>query len=209
MKRLFTSFVAILLVALTSFAQDGGSKIKFTESEFDFGKKPVGTPVTHEFEFVNVGTSPLVLENVRASCGCTTPQWPKEPIAPGQKATISATYNMGHAGAFNKSVTVTTKDGETIVLYIKGDAFDPNPPAEMPVIVEPSPAPQMIYAQPEPVVVEQPASQPVKVVAPPAPVQVVTPAPVPEEVAPKVTEKSKSEKTKKVKKNKRTAVITE
>lgn len=204
MKRLFTSFLAVLLIALTSFAQDGGSKIKFSESEFDFGKKPVGTPVTHEFEFTNVGTAPLVLENVRASCGCTTPLWPKEPIAPGQKATISATYNMGHAGAFNKSVTVTTKDGETIVLYIKGDAFDPNPPAEAPVIMEPSPAPQMIYSAPQ--VVEAPA--PVKVVTP-EPVAVVAVEPVKEEVVAKTTEKSKSEKTKKVKKNKRTAVITE
>ena len=105
-----------------------GAKIVFDETEHDFGDQAQGVPVTHEFTFKNEGTEPLVLENVKASCGCTTPFWPKEPILPGQEAKISAKYNMAKGGSFRKSITVTTKGkiegeaGERVVLYIKGNA---------------------------------------------------------------------------------------
>ncbi len=139
MKNLLTLFMMFVLATSISFAQDNtapgdatelinGPKIEFTQTEHDFGEKPQGKPVTHDFTFKNTGNAPLVLQNVKASCGCTTPNWPKEPILPGQEAKISARYNMARAGNFRKSITVTTKGdadgevGERVVLYIKGNA---------------------------------------------------------------------------------------
>ncbi|MBK6339125.1 MAG: DUF1573 domain-containing protein [Bacteroidetes bacterium] len=100
-----------------------GSKIVFKETEYNFNSRPMGTPVSHEFVFKNEGTAPLTLTNVKASCGCTTPSWTKEPIAPGETGKVAAEYNMARAGGFNKSITVTTAGGETVVLYIKGEAL--------------------------------------------------------------------------------------
>ena len=100
------------------------SKIKFDTVEHDFGNQPQGKPVTYEFTFTNKGEEPLVLENVKASCGCTTPTWTKEPVMKDKKGTIKAQYNMAREGAFRKSITVTTKDGETITLYISGNAIE-------------------------------------------------------------------------------------
>ena len=79
--------------------------------------------VRWEHLFKNEGTAPLTLTNVKASCGCTTPSWTKEPIAPGETGKVAAEYNMARAGGFNKSITVTTAGGETVVLYIKGEAL--------------------------------------------------------------------------------------
>ncbi len=122
MKHLFI-LLAFVLTAGLAKAQSGSSKIKFTEMEHDFGNQVQGKPVTYEFEFTNTGTEPIVLENVKASCGCTTPIWTKEPVMPGKKGTIKAQYNMAREGAFRKSITVTTKDGENITLYISGNAI--------------------------------------------------------------------------------------
>ncbi|MBX7225479.1 MAG: DUF1573 domain-containing protein [Chitinophagales bacterium] len=98
------------------------AKITFAKTEHNFGSQPQGKPVKYDFVFTNEGTEPLTLTNVKASCGCTTPSWPKEPIAPGETGKITAEYNMARSGPFNKSITVTTGGGETVILYIKGDA---------------------------------------------------------------------------------------
>lgn len=94
----------------------------FDALSFDFGKIKQGTPVTHEFKFTNQGAVPLIITNVQPSCGCTTPDWSGEPIPPGGKGFIKATFNAGSMGAFNKSVTVTANiDGGTMQLFIKGE----------------------------------------------------------------------------------------
>lgn len=124
MKYIFTLFF-LAIAGNAVFAQQElvtTSKIKFDKTEHDFGKQPQGKPVSYEFVFVNTGTKPLILTDVKASCGCTTPSWTKEPVMPGKKGTIKAQYNMSKEGDFRKSITVTTADGETIVLYIKGFA---------------------------------------------------------------------------------------
>lgn len=72
----------------------------------DFGKIKQGVPVSHEFTFTNTGKTPLVITNVQASCGCTTPAWTKDPIPPGGTGFIKATYNAAAMGGFNKTVTV-------------------------------------------------------------------------------------------------------
>jgi hypothetical protein len=88
----------------------------------DFGKIKQGVPATHEFKFTNKGKVPLVITNVQASCGCTTPDWSKEPIPPGQQGFIKATFNAASAGAFNKTVTVTANvDPGFMQLSIKGE----------------------------------------------------------------------------------------
>ena len=124
MKHLFILLSIFLLTTITKADPPAASKIKFSEKEFDFGTVPQGKPVTHEFEFTNTGAEPVVLENVKASCGCTTPTWTKEPVMPGKKGSIKAQYNMAREGSFRKSITVTTKDGETVELFISGNAVE-------------------------------------------------------------------------------------
>ena len=83
--------------------------IEIAEKTYDFGViKEEDGRVSHVFTFKNVTEGPLTIKNVRASCGCTTPAWSKEPIASGKQAQITVTYNAsGRPGAFHKSVTVT------------------------------------------------------------------------------------------------------
>jgi hypothetical protein len=96
----------------------------FDSQSFDFGKIKQGTPVTHEFKFTNNGGVPLIITNVQASCGCTTPDWSRDPIAPGGQGFIKATYSAASAGNFNKSVTVTANvDGGMVQLLIKGEVL--------------------------------------------------------------------------------------
>lgn len=97
---------------------------KFTDTSHDFGtfKEEVGK-VSHTFEFTNTGNSPLILTNVQASCGCTTPKWSKKPVAPGQKGFVVVTYNAkGRPGPFTKTITVSNNSEEAkILLNIKGE----------------------------------------------------------------------------------------
>src|SRR5215467_5154928 len=76
------------------------------ESTFNFGKIPQGRPATHNFEIVNTGKEPLRLDNVQASCGCTTPEWSKEAIPAGGSANIKVGYNAYGEGGFTKTVTI-------------------------------------------------------------------------------------------------------
>jgi hypothetical protein len=103
---------------------DGLPKIKFVELAHDFGNIKEGTQATYEFKFTNTGSSPLILETVQASCGCTTPEWSKEPIAPGKTGKVIATFNSsGRPGTFTKTITVKyngAADGNTEYLTIKG-----------------------------------------------------------------------------------------
>lgn len=113
----------MVLAGVFAFAQERQAEIAFQMTTHDFGTIQEGTQATVEFEFTNTGDAPLVLSSVNASCGCTTPEWPKEPIMPGAKAKIKAVYNStGRPGTFTKSITVNSnaKNG-TIVLTIKGN----------------------------------------------------------------------------------------
>lgn len=88
----------------------------------DFGKIKQGTPVTHEFKFTNTGKVPLIITEVKASCGCTTPAWTKEPVMPGGQGFIKATYSAASVGAFNKTVTVAANiETGFVQLAIKGE----------------------------------------------------------------------------------------
>ncbi|MCB9033558.1 MAG: DUF1573 domain-containing protein [Chitinophagales bacterium] len=124
MKTILYIFASFLLVGFANAQENGTSNIKFEKLEHDFGSQPQGKPVTYEFKFTNVGKTAIELENVKASCGCTTPIWTKDPVAPGETGVVKAQYNMARSGSFRKSITVTTKDGENIVLYISGNAVE-------------------------------------------------------------------------------------
>lgn len=105
----------------------GQAEINFVETNFDFGEIEEGTIATHEFIFTNTGDQPLILSSVKASCGCTTPSWTKEPILPGKTGHIKAAYNSkNRPGGFHKSITVTSNALKpTQVVYIKGSAVKP------------------------------------------------------------------------------------
>lgn len=128
MKKLFFLMIVLAGVAVKGFGQTAPAAnadlaiATFEAQNFDFGKIKQGTPVTHEFKFTNTGKVPMIITNVQASCGCTTPDWSKEPIGPGQKGFIKATYNAASVGAFNKAVTMTANiPNGSVQLFIKGE----------------------------------------------------------------------------------------
>ncbi len=133
MKRLSLSILAIILLSTSALAQPA---ITFKEATYDFGSFLENDgKVTHDFIFVNTGDQPLVLSNVRSTCGCTVPQYTKEPIAPGDSGAIKVTYNpQGRPGKFNKPIYVNTNvSTERITLRIKGVVIrEEKPQAENP-----------------------------------------------------------------------------
>lgn len=120
MKKVLSIFAVAILFSAATFAQK--AVIKFKVTEHDFAKVEQGKPASFTFEFTNTGTNPLILGNVTASCGCTTPDWTKEPILPGKTGKVTATYNALNAGAFNKAVTVPSNaENGTVTLTLKGE----------------------------------------------------------------------------------------
>ena len=109
MRKILLAGVTLLL-AITAVAQTNGPIISWDEASYNFGDiKEADGPVTHKFEFTNKGGSPLVVTYVKPSCGCTTSDYTKEPVMPGAKGFVSATYDpAGRPGPFSKSVSVTT-----------------------------------------------------------------------------------------------------
>ena len=81
--------------------------LKLKETAHDFSQIPQGKPVYYSFEITNVGKTELKLDNVQASCGCTTPEWSRDPIAAGATAQIRVGYNAAAQGPFEKTITIT------------------------------------------------------------------------------------------------------
>lgn len=102
---------------------NNSESITLKETEFDFGKIPQGKPVTHVFEFTNTSSVPFSLENVQASCGCTTPVWDKQVVAPGATSKITVGYNAQNEGPFAKPVTITYNGSQVKQITIKGDVW--------------------------------------------------------------------------------------
>ncbi|MEZ4774067.1 MAG: DUF1573 domain-containing protein [Bacteroidia bacterium] len=100
--------------------------VEFASEEYNYGQVQAGTNVTHQFKFKNTGTEPLVLTRVKASCGCTTPSYSKDPIPPGQEGFIDVVFNSaGKSGVQNKTVTVTGNFEGSInkILRISGEVL--------------------------------------------------------------------------------------
>lgn len=112
-----------------------GPAFAFTESKFDFGKIKQGDIVEHVFKFKNVGNAPLIISNIGVSCGCTTPDWTREPIAPGKTGTITAKFNSaGKMGQQNKVLTIESNAAAgAATVALVGEVLDPSAaPAEAP-----------------------------------------------------------------------------
>lgn len=124
MKRGFILFFSFLFV-LGASAQEANKKdlLSIKETIYDFGEIPQGKPVYHNFEIQNTGTKPLKLENVQASCGCTTPEWSKDEIAPGATSQIKVGYNAANEGGFEKFITVQYAGSTTQQIRIKGTVW--------------------------------------------------------------------------------------
>ncbi|WP_375558952.1 DUF1573 domain-containing protein [Bernardetia sp. OM2101] len=97
--------------------------ITFEETEHDFGNIKQGETVDHTFKFTNTGENPLVVTNVKGSCGCTASDWTKEPVAPGAEGSVTLSFNSsGKVGAQNKTATITANiEGGQTVISFKGN----------------------------------------------------------------------------------------
>lgn len=111
----------LAFVHLSAVAQSG--QVTFDVREHDFGVIEEGTEAEHTFVFTNTGDAPVQLVQVRPSCGCTTPSWTPDPVAPGETGTVTAVYHSeGRPGPFDKGIAIYT-DGEPelLQLRIRGD----------------------------------------------------------------------------------------
>lgn len=132
MKAYRFLFSAMIFMAFATFslAQDdaSGPIMSFETLTVDYGEIEQNSEPLRIAKFTNTGDEPLVISNARGSCGCTVPDWPKEPVMPGETAQIEIRYDTKRLGKINKTVTITTNQGsEPIVLRVKGQI---NKPAE-------------------------------------------------------------------------------
>jgi uncharacterized repeat protein (TIGR01451 family) len=105
--------------AQTAPAEGPKAEIVFEQTLHNFGDIHQGDVVTYVFKFKNTGKAPLVLSNVLVTCGCTAPEWPKEPILPGKKGEIKVSFNSaGKMGAQNKVITVQSNAPQTTVTIV-------------------------------------------------------------------------------------------
>jgi hypothetical protein len=141
MKKVVLMIAAIVFGTMSLMAQQNATTpavpndnpnapdIKFVKLVHDYGTIMKEADGNCEFEFQNTGKEPLVLSDVRSSCGCTVPQWTREPILPGKKGTIKVHYDTKRVGPINKTVTVMSNaKTPSVVLRITGNIQD-NPQA--------------------------------------------------------------------------------
>ncbi|MCX8019071.1 MAG: DUF1573 domain-containing protein [Chitinophagaceae bacterium] len=96
----------------------------FKKSTHDFGNIPQGKPVYTIFEITNISQSPVQIDNVQVSCGCTSPEWSRDPVAPGETTKLKVGYNAAAEGPFEKTITVIYGNTSKI-LVIKGNVWKP------------------------------------------------------------------------------------
>ncbi len=130
MKKAFLLGLLAIFTMGAVKAQDAptsGPKIEFIKTEHDYGSIQKGANGDCEFTFKNIGTEPLILSSVKASCGCTTPNYSKEPIMPGKTGSIKVHYNTNNIGGFNKTVTVNSNaaNNPRVILRVKGSVEKP------------------------------------------------------------------------------------
>lgn len=138
MKK-FMLFLAALVIGLTGAVaqqkQQPTPEINFEETKFKFGTVTQGEKVEHNFAFKNISENPVIITNVRTTCGCTVPKWPREPIASGEGSDINAVFNTrGKRGYQRKVITIsyTVKDPagdqqKTTTVALEGNVKMPEP----------------------------------------------------------------------------------
>lgn len=124
MKKLIA--IAIFVVAGLATAQaQKTAKMEFKSETIDYGEIKKGSDGVRVFEFTNTGTAPLVIEDVKSSCGCTVPKKPEEPVMPGETGKIEVKYDTKRVGPIRKTVTVYSNAEEPVkALKIKGTVTD-------------------------------------------------------------------------------------
>jgi len=123
--KIMKKLALIALVALIGFAaQAQQAKISFKEDTIDYGNIAKGSDGLRIFEFTNTGDAPLIISDVKSSCGCTVPKKPNGPIAPGASSTIEVKYDTNRVGPIRKTVTVYSNASEPMLaLKIKGEVM--------------------------------------------------------------------------------------
>jgi hypothetical protein len=125
-KSLYLFILLFSITGFTAFSQKlvkaPSEQLGVKETAFDFGSIPQGRPVTHNFEVVNKSNKPLMIDNVEASCGCTTPEWTEEAIAPGATSQIKVGFNASSVGKFQKTITIYYGD-KVKGLTISGEVY--------------------------------------------------------------------------------------
>ena len=136
----FSQNILLFLLLLSPFFSFAQAKIDFDEKRHNFGTLAEGPAASFVFSFTNSGDAPLVLSDVKASCGCTTPRWTAQPIAPGETGEIEVKYaTKGRPGRFTKTVQVFTNAAEPLqLLYIEGEVAPKNAPPKKPAFHLPS-----------------------------------------------------------------------
>jgi hypothetical protein len=125
MKKLFLIATAFIVGLSVSAQQKADDIIKLKTEQFSFGKIKQNAPVTTYFVVTNTSAKPIVIENVSASCGCTTPEWEKPPVAPGASTRIKVGYNAAATGSFTKDVYIKLAGvSETKNVKITGEVLD-------------------------------------------------------------------------------------
>jgi|TARA_R110002072_G_scaffold20671_25_gene74739 hypothetical protein len=107
--KTFYTFITVLFISVASFAQandDQKPAFKFVTETINYGKITLGSNGVRVFEFTNTGKSPLIITQVKASCGCTVPKKPEQPIMPGEKGKIEVSYDTKRPGGFSKAITI-------------------------------------------------------------------------------------------------------
>ena len=103
------AFFGFVLAANAQNVKKAEDAVQFKEMKYNFGKIKQGVPVTHDFDFTNVSGAPLIIESATASCGCTTPVWPQQPVMAGKSEKIKAGFNAAAPGPFDKTIYVKVK----------------------------------------------------------------------------------------------------
>ena len=110
--RNFVFIIVLTAFSFTAFAQNdrpNAPVFKFTEETHNFGNLKEGAEASYDFMFTNTGKEPLIIQDCKASCGCTTPVWTKAPVLPGQSGKINVKYDTkGRPGSFNKSIFIAS-----------------------------------------------------------------------------------------------------
>jgi len=120
---LLTFFVAFGLAAAAQ--QTGGPVISFEKKSHDFGDIVQGDKVEHIFKFTNAGNEPLIITNIQVQCGCTAPEWPRNPIPPGGKGEIKIVFNStGKMGKQNKTSTIISNAEGTNQIVFTGNVIE-------------------------------------------------------------------------------------
>jgi len=126
MKKSVILFFLLNIIGLGLFAQEKqnlkNDSIVFEKTVHDYGTIIQGSDGNCEFKFTNRGKGPLILNDVKTSCGCTVPEWPKEPIPPEKTGVIKVKYDTNRLGAFSKTITVSSNAKNSLVtITIKGN----------------------------------------------------------------------------------------